>query len=143
MKWLRAHLLWTVNPLLLWDLVAAGHLDVLAVMAGLLGLLVLGTQHDAARPGLGRVAAAGALLGIAADIKINYVLFGLGAAWALRRSWPALALAGGAALGEIGAQLRLLRDARGPGPAEPGATRAAPTTSTGPSSPTAGIRASG
>ena len=95
---LRAHLLWTVNPLLLWDLVAAGHLDVLAVMAGLLGLLMLGTQHDAARPGLGRVAAAGALLGIAADIKINYVLFGLGAAWALRRSWPAMALAGAAAL---------------------------------------------
>ncbi len=87
----RAHLLWTVNPLLLWDLVAAGHLDVLAVMAGLLGLLVLGEQHGAARPGLGRVAAAGALLGIAADIKIDYVLFGVGAAWALRRSlrpWP-------------------------------------------------------
>lgn len=95
---LRAHLLWTVNPLLLWDLVAAGHLDVLAVMAGLLGLLVLGEQHAAARPGLGRVAAAGALLGVAADIKINYVLFGLGAAWALRRSRPALALAGAAAL---------------------------------------------
>ncbi|MGD0925894.1 MAG: hypothetical protein ABR926_11935 [Streptosporangiaceae bacterium] len=95
---LRAHLLWTVNPLLLWDLVAAGHLDVLAVMAGLLGLLVLGEQHDAARPGLGRVAAAGALLGIAADIKIDYVLFGVGAAWALRRSLPAMALAGAAAL---------------------------------------------
>src|ERR1039458_961544 len=94
----RAHLLWTVNPLLLWDLVAAGHLDVLAVMAGLLGLLLLGEQHDAARPGLARVAAAGALLGIAADIKIDYVLFGVGAAWALRRSLPALALAGAAAL---------------------------------------------
>jgi hypothetical protein len=45
-----------------------------------------------------RALAAGALLGIAADIKINYVLFGLGAAWALRRSFPALALAGAAAL---------------------------------------------
>jgi hypothetical protein len=95
---LRAHLLWTVNPLLLWDLVAAGHLDVLAIMAGLLGLLVLGEQPAAGRPGLARVLAAGALLGIAADIKINYVLFGLGAAWALRRSLPALALAGAAAL---------------------------------------------
>ena len=95
---LRAHLLWTVNPLLLWDIVAAGHLDVLAVMAGLLGLLVLGEQPAAGRPGLVRVLAAGALLGIAADIKINYVLFGLGAAWALRRSLPALALAGAAAL---------------------------------------------
>ena len=95
---LRAHLLWTVNPLLLWDLAAAGHLDVLAVMAGLLGLLVLGEQHAAARPGLVRVLAAGALLGIAADIKIDYVLFGLGAAWALRRSLTGLALAGAAAL---------------------------------------------
>ena len=95
---LRAHLLWTVNPLLLWDLVAAGHLDVLAVMAGLLGLLVLGEQPAADRPGLVRVLAAGALLGIAADIKIDYMLFGLGAAWALRRSLPALALAGAAAL---------------------------------------------
>jgi hypothetical protein len=95
---LRAHLLWTVNPLLLWDLVAAGHLDVLAVMAGLLGLLVLGEQHTDTRPALWRVAAAGALLGIAADIKINYALFGLAAAWALRRSLSALALAGAAAL---------------------------------------------
>jgi hypothetical protein len=95
---LRAHLLWTVNPLLLWDLVAAGHLDVLAVMAGLLGLLVLGEQPAAGRPSLARVLASGALLGIAADIKINFMLFGLGAAWALRRSLPALALAGAAAL---------------------------------------------
>ena len=95
---LRAHLLWTVNPLLLWDLVAAGHLDVLAVMAGLLGLLVLGEQPAAGRPGLVRVLAAGALLGIAADIKINYMLFGLGAAWALRRSLLTLALAGATAL---------------------------------------------
>ena len=95
---LRAHLLWTVNPLLVWDLVAAGHLDVLAVVAGLLGLLVLGEQRAAARPALWRVVAAGALLGVAADIKINYVLFGLGAAWALRRSLLALAVAGAAAL---------------------------------------------
>ncbi|MGI8450687.1 MAG: hypothetical protein ACR2MP_26610 [Streptosporangiaceae bacterium] len=95
---LRAHLLWTVNPLLLWDLVAAGHLDVLVVMAGLLGLLMLGEQHTDARPALWRVAAAGALLGVAADIKIDYALFGLAAAWALRRSFPALALAGAATL---------------------------------------------
>ena len=67
---LRAHLLWTVNPLLLWDIVAAGHLDVLAAAAGLAGLLVLG-ESDGSRPGLERVLAAGALIGIAADIKIN------------------------------------------------------------------------
>ncbi len=93
---LRAHLLWTVNPLLLWDIVAAGHLDVLAAAVGLIGLMALGKQSDAARPALARVAAAGALIGIAADIKINYALFGLGLAWALRR-WPARLAAAAAA----------------------------------------------
>jgi hypothetical protein len=95
---LRAHLLWTINPLLLWDIIAAGHLDVLAAAAGLLGLLALGRQPDGARPGLARILAAGALIGIAADIKINYALFGLGLAWALRRSPGRLAAAGAAAI---------------------------------------------
>jgi hypothetical protein len=93
---LRAHLLWTVNPLLLWDIVAAGHLDVLAAAVGLIGLMALGKQSDAARPALARVVAAGVLIGIAADIKINYALFGLGLAWALRR-WPARLAAAAAA----------------------------------------------
>jgi hypothetical protein len=95
---LRAHLLWTLNPLLLWNIVAAGHLDVLAAGAGLIGLLALGKQPDGARPGLLRVLAAGALIGIAADIKINYAIFGLGLAWALRRSPAALAAAAAAAI---------------------------------------------
>jgi hypothetical protein len=96
---LRAHLLWTINPLLLWVVVAAGHLDVLAAAAGLIGLLVLGKQQAPGdQPSMSRVLAAGALIGVAADIKINYVLFGLGLAWALRRSFGRLAAAAGAAL---------------------------------------------
>jgi hypothetical protein len=95
---LRGHLLWTLNPLLLWDLVEAGHVDVLAAAAGLFGLLVLGRQAHGERPGLNRVLISGLLLGVAADIKINYALFGLGAAWALRRYPAALATAGAAAL---------------------------------------------
>lgn len=39
---IRAHLLWTVNPLMLWQLIAGGHIDglaaCLAIMAYLLGL---------------------------------------------------------------------------------------------------------
>jgi hypothetical protein len=100
---LRAHLLWTINPLLLWGIVAAGHLDVLAAALGLFGLLVLGKQgsercepREGSGAGLLRALAAGALIGIAADVKINYALFGLGAAWALRRS-PARLAAGAAA----------------------------------------------
>jgi hypothetical protein len=95
---LRAHLLWTINPLLLWDVVAAGHLDVLAAAAGLLGLLALGRHAEDAPPPLLRVIAAGALIGVAVDVKANYVLFGLAAAWVLRRSLASLAAGTAAAL---------------------------------------------
>jgi hypothetical protein len=99
---LRAHLLWTINPLLLWDLIAAGHLDAAAAAAGILGLLALGRQPADAglRPRIWRAVVAGALIGLAADIKIDYLLFGVGLAWALRRSAPALiaAAAGGLAV---------------------------------------------
>jgi hypothetical protein len=95
---LRAHLLWTINPLLLWDLVAMGHVDLLAAAAGLFGLLALGKQPETARPSLARVLAAGVLVGVAADIKINFVLFGLAVAWVLRRSLAALATAAAGAL---------------------------------------------
>jgi hypothetical protein len=93
---LRAHLLWTINPLLLWDLIAAGHVDVLAAAAGVCGLLVAGRQPgsgEQSRPPIWRAVAAGALIGLAADIKIDYLLFGLALAWALRRSLPALGAA--------------------------------------------------
>src|SRR5215469_10092979 len=95
---LRAHLLWTINPLLLWDLVAAGHVEVLASALGLLGIVALGEHSVSARPSMLRVLTAGALIGAAAEIKINYALFGLGLAWALRRSPLALAQAAAAAL---------------------------------------------
>ena len=88
---LRAHLLWTLNPLLLWDVIAAGHLDVLAAAAGLLGLLVLRWQPEDQQPSLPRALASGALIGVAADIKANYALFALGVIWALRRRPASLA----------------------------------------------------
>ncbi len=99
---LRAHLLWTVNPLLLWGLIAAGHLDVLAAGVGVVGLLVLGRQQPGERPQIWRALAAGALIGLAADIKIDYVLFAIGLAWALRRSLPALLAAAAGALAILG-----------------------------------------
>jgi hypothetical protein len=95
---LRAHLVWTVNPLLIWQLIAAAHLDVLAAAAGMIGLILAGGwpgQHGRARPGLARIVAGGALIGLAADIKITFILFGLGLAWAFRKSfapWAAAAL---------------------------------------------------
>jgi hypothetical protein len=97
---LRAHLLWTINPLLIWQLIAAAHLDVLAAAAGLLGLVIAGglpTLPATGYPPLGRVLAGGALIGLAADIKITFVLFGLGLAWALRRS-PMACLASACAM---------------------------------------------
>jgi len=93
---LRAHLLWTINPLLIWQLIAAAHLDVLAAAAGLLGLLIATgwpAMPAAGTERLGQVLAGGALVGIAADVKITFVLFGLGLVWALRRSLAACAVA--------------------------------------------------
>jgi hypothetical protein len=104
---LRAHLLWTVNPLLLWEIVAGGHIDGLAAAFGLLGLVILrkpgradGTGDTETRPGLARARpalarflAAGLCIGIAAAIKIPFAAFGLGVIWAGRRSVTALAAA--------------------------------------------------
>ena len=98
---LRAHLLWTVNPLLIWQLIAAAHLDVLAAAAGLLGLIIAGgwpALPAAEHPQVGRLLAGGALVGLAADIKINFILFGVGLAWSLRRSPAACAVAAWAML---------------------------------------------
>ena len=41
---LRAHLLWSVNPVLLWEIVAGGHIDGLAAAFGLLGVAALRTR---------------------------------------------------------------------------------------------------
>lgn len=88
----RAHLLWSLNPLMLWAVMAAGHNDGLAVAAGAGALLVL--RRVSGR----RALISGILLGLAAAIKLEYALFAVGLAWASRRSPRALAaLAAGAA----------------------------------------------
>jgi len=87
----RAHLLWSVNPLMLWALIAGGHLDVLAAAAAIAGLTMLRADGPAVRPA--RALAAGILVGVAADIMLTYLLLGLALAWALRRSVMAVAAA--------------------------------------------------
>jgi hypothetical protein len=95
----RAHLMWSANPLLLWVLVAAGHVDMLATAVGLAGLLVMRSPRPGVEPGAARGFAAGLLVGAAADIKISYLLLGVGLAWGARRSLSAWLGAGaGAAL---------------------------------------------
>jgi hypothetical protein len=70
----RAAVLWTLNPLLLGQLVLGGHVDVIAVAA------VVGTIALAVRWPL----PAGVLLGAAVGSKITYALFGLAILWGLR-----------------------------------------------------------
>jgi hypothetical protein len=70
----------------------------MAAAAGLLGLVVLGGQWKSGDPRLARALAAGLLVGLAADFKIIYVLFGVGIAWAARRSPAALLAAAAGAL---------------------------------------------
>jgi hypothetical protein len=94
---LRAHLLWSVNPLLLWEIVASGHIDGLAAVFGLLGVAALrarGQRASAGRTiGVGGAALAGLLIGVATGIKVEYVLFGIAVAWACRRSLKAFTAA--------------------------------------------------
>jgi len=108
---LRAHLLWSVNPLLLWEIVASGHIDGLAALFGLLGVAALRIRRDqSSRPGSGQdserraepgrgqiglrdAALAGLAIGVATGIKAEYALFALAVAWACRRSVKPLAAA--------------------------------------------------
>jgi hypothetical protein len=83
----RAHLLWTVNPLMLFAVLAGGHIDGLAAAAGFLGLICL------RRTGLARGLAAGVLVGAAIDIKAPFAFYLAGLAWAARRSPRELAAA--------------------------------------------------
>jgi hypothetical protein len=87
----RAHLLWSVNPLLLWAMIAGGHIDGLATALGFGGLLVLRMRPPGASTGPVRAFAAGLLVGAATACKITFALFGLGVVWASRTSPPALA----------------------------------------------------
>lgn len=88
----RAHLLWSLNPLMLWAVMAGGHNDGLAAGAGAVAWLAM------SRPGTRRGLLAGAVVGLATAIKAPFALYGAGLAWAARRSPRTLcALAAGAA----------------------------------------------
>lgn len=76
---LRVQFLWTLNPLMLWALIGAAHVDGLAAMFAVAALALLGT-----RPWRGGLA--GLALGAAAAVKAPYLLVGTGMAWAVRRS---------------------------------------------------------
>jgi hypothetical protein len=95
----RAHLLWSVNPLMLWALVAAGHLDMLPAAASFAGLALLRRGRLRTEPatpphaGVLSALAAGMLVGVAADCMLSYLLLAVAMAWALRRSAAALAAA--------------------------------------------------
>jgi hypothetical protein len=86
----RVHLLWTLNPLMLWALIGGAHVDGLAAGFVVAGLAVAG-------PAVWRSGAAGMLLGAAAAVKVPYLLLGAAMAWALRRSPRALAALGAGA----------------------------------------------
>jgi hypothetical protein len=84
----RAHLLWTVNPLMLWAVVGGAHADGLGAALGILGILVArtATASPGARIGVARALAAGLLVGAAVGVKAPLFPLGLGLAWSVRRS---------------------------------------------------------
>ncbi|MEV6985958.1 polyprenol phosphomannose-dependent alpha 1,6 mannosyltransferase MptB [Sphaerisporangium sp. NPDC051017] len=95
---IRVHLLWSLNPLMLWHVVLGGHVDGLGVALLLAALLAL------RRGGVAAGLLAGALLGAAAAVKAPFILAGAGLAWAARRSWATLtALVMGVSAALVGA----------------------------------------
>ncbi|MEO5876044.1 MAG: polyprenol phosphomannose-dependent alpha 1,6 mannosyltransferase MptB [Streptosporangiaceae bacterium] len=85
----RAHLLWTLNPLLLWACVAGAHVDVIAAAFMILAFAAV-TRSGLPAPLVAGLSA-GALIGVAASVKAPFALAGLGLAWAARGSWQTLA----------------------------------------------------
>jgi hypothetical protein len=96
----RAHLLWSVNPLVLWGVVASGHLQGMATAASFIGLAVLRRRRTQPGPGWLSALTAGVLIGVAADLLLYYLILGLALAWALRRS-PAALIAAVAGMGAV------------------------------------------
>src|SRR5215831_11702679 len=99
---LRAGLLWTLNPLLLQVLVAGAHVDsqAIAFAVAAIAVFALGMPNAAghARPirRLGVAAAAGAVAGLAAAVKLSFALVAAGlVVAALLAWWPPPASAGG------------------------------------------------
>jgi hypothetical protein len=93
----RAAVVWTLNPVLLGQLVLGAHVDVLAAA------FAVGAIAVAARAPM----VAGLLVGAAAGTKLPYAVAGVAALWALRRL-PRGRLLRHAALGAAGALLVLV-----------------------------------
>jgi hypothetical protein len=93
----RAAVLWTLNPVLLGQLVLGAHVDVLAAAFGAGALLVAFRRRLLTGPLL-----AGLLLGAAAGTKAPYALFGLAACWGLR-TLPRRELTRAVVAGAVGA----------------------------------------
>jgi hypothetical protein len=87
----RAHVLWSVNPLVLWAMAAGGHIDGVATALGFCGLLILRPGRADGETSAARAFAAGLLTGAATACKVTFGVFGLGVMWQSRRSAPALA----------------------------------------------------
>lgn len=75
----RAQIIWSLNPVLLWHLVVGAHVDGLAVLAAVTGFSALTLR----RSGLWSGGLAGAAIGVACAIKISYLVLVPGLVWAL------------------------------------------------------------
>lgn len=94
---LRAALLWTANPLLLYQLVAGMHVDTLAIACMVAALLTRS-----------RPVGSGLLLGLGVAIKLNAGIVALGPAWELRRRPGRLAVMAGTAVAVVAAGYALV-----------------------------------
>ncbi|WP_214413070.1 polyprenol phosphomannose-dependent alpha 1,6 mannosyltransferase MptB [Sphaerisporangium fuscum] len=81
----RVHLLWSLNPLMLWHVVLGGHIDGLGAFFLIAAFLAL--RGGGLAGGFG----SGVLLAAAATVKAPFILAGAGLMWAARKRFTALA----------------------------------------------------
>ncbi|WP_246239571.1 glycosyltransferase 87 family protein [Acrocarpospora corrugata] len=87
----RAALLWTVNPLVIYQLAGGIHVDTLAIVF-MIAALVAGSRFAVRR---------GVLLGLGIAVKVTVGLVALGPAWESRRNPRMLALLAGVATATV------------------------------------------
>ena len=83
----RVAVLWTANPILLYQLVNGGHVDGLAALLGISALVLA-----ARRPVVG-----GALSALAVGVKVTYAWYAVALVWAFRRhrsAWQRIVVGG-------------------------------------------------
>jgi len=94
----RAALLWTANPILIAELVMAGHLDALLALVAIVAVVL-----SRRRPSLGNDILVGLMIGVSLGFKLNLLALGIAVPLLHDRAWLRLARTAGVSVVTVAA----------------------------------------